>query len=104
MADSKQSSRRNGSSSSKLSGREAIEQVRRDLPPLLGKPIEAVLGLERDEDGGWKVAVSVVELSRIPSSTDVLGAYAVSLDEEGELAGYRRLRRYQRNQADEDPS
>jgi hypothetical protein len=87
-----------------LTGRKAIEQVRRDLPPLLGKPVEAVLGLEPDEDraGGWHVTVSVVELSRIPNSTDVLGAYKVSLDPEGELAGYRRLRRYQRNQADED--
>ena len=78
--------------------------MRRDLPPLLGKPVEAVLGLEPDEDqdGGWHITVSVVELARIPNSTDVLGAYKVSLDSEGELAGYRRLRRYQRNQADED--
>ncbi len=66
--------------------------------------MEAVLGLEADEDhdGGWHVTVSVVELSRIPNSTDVLGAYRVTLDPEGELAGYRRVRRYQRNQADED--
>lgn len=85
-----------------LSGRDAIQQVRRDLPPLLGKPVESVLGLERDDDDGWEVTVQVVELSRIPNSTDVLGAYRVSLDSDGELAGYRRVRRYQRNQADED--
>lgn len=86
----------------RLGGREAIEQVRRDLPQLLGKPIEAVLGLERDEDACWQVTVQVVELSRIPNSTDVLGAYRVALDSDGQLAGYRRVRRYQRNQADED--
>ena len=96
-------SSRNGSRSKRLSGREAIQQVRRDLPPLLGKPVEAVLGLEPDDDrDGWEITVSVVELSRIPNSTDVLGAYRVSLDSDGELAGYRRIRRYQRNQADED--
>ena len=100
MADSKSS---NGSSRKGLSGREAIETVRRDLPELLGKPIEAVLGLQRGEDDdGWQVTVSVVELSRIPNSTDVLGAYAVMLERDGELAGYRRIRRYQRNQADDD--
>ena len=32
----------------------------------------------------------------------VLAAYAVSLDEQGELVGYWRRRRYHRNQADED--
>ena len=92
--------RRNGSG--RLTGREAIERVREELPGLLGRPIESVLGLERDEDDGWKVTVQVVELSRIPNSTDVLGAYAVSLDGDGELTGYRRYRRYHRNQADED--
>lgn len=86
----------------KLAGREAIERVRRDLPGLLGRPIEAVLGLERDDQARWHVTVQVVELSRIPTSTDVLGSYAVTLDPDGELDGYRRLRRYLRNQADED--
>jgi hypothetical protein len=78
--------------------------VRHDLPPLLGKPVETVLGLEphEDDEGAWQVTVQVVELARIPNSTDVLGAYRVLLDSEGELAGYRRIRRYQRNQADED--
>jgi hypothetical protein len=84
-----------------MSGKEAVEQVRQELPDLLGKPIESVLGLER-EDGVWRVTVQVVELSRIPSTTDVLGCYVVNLDGDGELAGYRRTRRYQRNQADED--
>jgi hypothetical protein len=70
----------------------------------LGKPVETVLGLEPDEDGdgGWQVTVQVVELARIPNSTDVLGAYKVALDSDGELAGYRRIRRYHRGQADDD--
>ena len=86
-----------------LSGPEAIARVREQLPELLGRPIESVLGLERDDDGGgWKLKVQIVELARIPNSTDVLGAYIITLDAEGELAGYRRERRYHRNQADED--
>jgi hypothetical protein len=64
--------------------------------------VEAVLGVERDDDSGWLVTVQVVELERIPRSTDVLGAYAVTMDEDGELTGYRRRRRYNRSQADED--
>ena len=50
---------------------------------------------------GWSPS-QVVELERIPRSTDVLGAYVVELDEDGELIGYRRRRRYHRSQADED--
>ncbi len=101
MARTNNGRSRNGSDN--LSGRDVIARVRRDLPSLLGRPIESVLGLERDDDAdGWSVMVQVVELSRIPHSTDVLGAYAVKVDGDGELVGWRRSRRYHRNQADED--
>lgn len=100
----KSSSNRNGSRSnshSGLSGREAIDRVKQELPSLLGHPINSVLGLESDDDhDGWTVKVEVVELSRIPPTTDVLGSYAVTLDQDGELTGVRRERRYYRNQAD----
>ena len=102
MAERSDDRRRDGSGGKRLSGREAIARVRQELPQLLGKPIEAVLGLERNDDEGWNVMVSIVELERIPHSTDILGAYAVTLDGDGELIGWRRSRRYHRNQADED--
>ncbi len=85
-----------------LSARDAVQRVRDDLPELLGRPLESVLGVQRDDEDGWVVTVSVVELRRIPSSTDVLGAYTVTLDDGGELTGYQRRRRYNRSQADED--
>jgi hypothetical protein len=102
MAEQRGSNRRNGSKNDPLSGREAIQRIQRDFPALLGRPIESILGLERHDDDGWEVLVQVVELSRIPHSTDVLGAYAVTMDSDGELVGYRRRRRYYRNQTDED--
>ena len=45
---------------------------------------------------GWKVHVEVVEVRRIPDTTDVLALYEVQVDEDGDLMGYRRLRRYAR--------
>ena len=103
MAEQRSRRSQNGSRrNSRLSGREVVERVRRELPALLGHPVESVLGLEPDDGKGWNVTVQVVELSRIPHSTDVLGAYTVSLDEQGELQSYKRQRRYYRNQADED--
>ncbi len=94
--------RNSGGSNKRLSGREVIERVRRDLPQLVGRPIESVLGLEPADGSGWKVTVQVVELSRIPPTTDVLGSYSVTVDRDGEVTGWRRERRFHRNQADGD--
>ena len=103
MAEQRSRRSQNGSRrNSRLSGREVVARVRRELPALLGHPVESVLGLEPDDGKGWNVTVQVVELSRIPHSTDVLGAYTVTLDQQGELQSYKRQRRYYRNQADED--
>ncbi len=102
MAQSRGATRRNGAGRKALSARDAVQRVREDFPELLGRPLEAVLGVERDEDDGWIVTVQVVELRRIPNSTDVLGAYMVTLAPDGEMTGYRRQRRYNRSQADED--
>src|SRR5579862_3256588 len=102
MAERRTSNKSNGSGSSKLSARDAIARVREEFPELMGKPVEAILGVERDDESGWQVTAQVVELARIPNTTDVLGIYSVSLDKDGELAGYKRRRRYSRGQADED--
>ena len=84
-----------------LSAREALQQAREQLEEMMGRPVEAVLGMERSDDG-WTVTVQIVELRRVPNSTDVLGSYVVNLDQEGDVVGYRRTRRYYRSQADED--
>ena len=71
------------------------------LLELTGKGVEGVTGLERTDDG-WKVHVEVVEVRRIPDTTDVLALYEVQVDEDGDLMGYRRLRRYARGVPGED--
>ena len=76
---------------------EAVEQVQE----LIGRRVEAVTGMEKD-GSEWTVTVEVVELSRIPSTTDVLGSYLVTLDRNGEITGARRTRRYYRSEAGED--
>jgi Gas vesicle synthesis protein GvpO len=76
---------------------DAIEQVQK----LIGRPVEAVTGMEKD-GREWTVTVEVVELSRIPNTTDVLGQYEVTLDRNGELTGARRIRRYPRAETRED--
>ncbi|MFI8854501.1 gas vesicle protein [Streptomyces sp. 891-h] len=75
------------------SAREAIEE-------LTGLESESVSSVTRGEDGSWTLHVEVVELRRIPDSVSMLGSYEMSLDPDGELTGYRRLRRYERGKAD----
>jgi Gas vesicle synthesis protein GvpO len=93
--------RSTGNRNGAVSPVELARSARSQLAELTGRVPESVLGLQKD-DGGWKVTVEVVEHSRIPSSTDLLGCYVVTLDDDGELLGYERVRRYQRGQAGGD--
>ena len=76
-------------------------QAAQQLLELTGKGVEGVTGLERTDDG-WKVHVEVVEVRRIPDTTDILALYEVQVDEDGDLMGYRRVRRYARGVPGED--
>jgi Gas vesicle synthesis protein GvpO len=90
-----------GSRGGGLSAGEAVDEARRQLGALIGRPVESVFGMERDDDDNWRMSIQVVELARIPNSTDVLGSYDVTLDGDGDVVSYRRTRRYARSQADE---
>ena len=74
--------------------------ARRAIAELMGRDPEAVSGVQRGDDDGWLVTIEFVELERIPQSTDVMATYEVELDDDGELTGYRRTRRYVRSQAE----
>lgn len=81
-------------------GAEIVKQARQQLEGLLGTEAERVSGLER-VDGGWSVMLEVVEVSRIPESTDVLATYELSLDDDRKLVSLARKRRYRRSQVDD---
>ena len=80
---------------------EIAAEVARQLEQLVGKSPEGITGLERTDDG-WTVWIDVLELSRIPSTTDVIATYEVEADASGALQGYRRCRRYVRGTAQEE--
>jgi hypothetical protein len=81
------------------SGADLAQRARRELSEITGLEAESVTSLERADDGTWKVTVELLELSRVPETDDMLGSYEAELDEDGELLGYKRLRRYSRSQA-----
>jgi hypothetical protein len=82
-----------------VSAAEAAREGLRQIVGLTGKEPLGVTSVEATEDG-WMVGVEVVEETRIPSSTDMLGLYEVDLDLTGDLLGYRRTQRYQRGKGD----
>lgn len=67
---------------------------------LTGRQVDTISTIERDEDQ-WRIGVEVVELRRVPSTTDVLASYEVVVDDDLQLVEYRRIRRYYRNTTDE---
>ncbi len=85
----------------RLGSVEAAQAAQRQLAELTGREPEGIVGLERDDDG-WTVEVEVLELERIPRTTDVLATYEVTLDQRGELTGYRRSGRYVRGAPGEE--
>lgn len=84
-----------------MTGPEAVKRARHHVQGLTGKQPEAVVGLEKGEDG-WTVLVDVLELHRVPETTDVLGTYEVGLDADGDLTSCRRVHRYLRGSTEEE--
>jgi hypothetical protein len=79
--------------------RRALDRAREQFEDLLGRPVEKVSSLERTHDG-WVLALEVVELQRIPETTDVLASYEMELDDELNLRRYQQVRRYHRGRTD----
>lgn len=83
----------------RLSAAELSEAAMTTVQELTGYQPEAVTGFEWDGEF-WDVTVDVLELARVPNTTDVLGSYIVQIDERGTLRGLKRARRYVRGQAE----
>jgi hypothetical protein len=69
------------------------------LAELVGCPAEGITGIRRN-DNGWVVEVEVLEVERLPETSDVLASYEVEIDNDGEIVEFRRLRRYLRTQTE----
>ena len=84
----------------RFSAPQAAREAAKQLSELTNLKLDSVSAVDKKESG-WHVTVNLVEFSRIPHSTDVLGSYEVELDVEGNLESYQRGPRYLRDQIGE---
>jgi hypothetical protein len=82
---------------------EAAQAALRQIAQLTEKQPEGVTEVQRTEDG-WTIGIELVEDQRIPSSADILATYEATVDADGDLLSYRRVRRYARGSADSEES
>ena len=90
---------RNDAADSRPSPMQVLRHARTQLAELTGMAPESVSSFEQTEDG-WTLEVEVLEMARVPDTMSLLASYQVELDPDGELTGYRRVRRYERGRAD----
>ncbi|MFF5496564.1 gas vesicle protein [Streptomyces aquilus] len=78
---------------------QVLRHARTQLAELTGMAAESVSSFEQTEEG-WSLEVEVLELARVPDTMSLMASYQVDLAPDGELTGYRRVRRYERGRAD----
>ena len=70
---------------------ELAEQAKEQLAQVTGFKSVAIVGSYKDEEG-WHITVDMLEMARIPESTDVIGTYVAVLDENGDLVKFDKKR------------
>jgi len=71
--------------------KELAERAKSQLAQVTGLKPVTVTEAFKDEQG-WHIAVDMLEMSRIPTATDVLGDYEVLLGDDGNMLRFERKR------------
>jgi hypothetical protein len=80
-----------------------IEDAKAQLAAATNLEPLVVSGADHEAEG-WRLTVEMVELQRIPEAQDVIGAYEVRLNDEGELIEWRRTGLRRRDDTEWDAS
>ena len=78
-------------------GPQIVQQAKEQIKLLTGLKLDTVSGMRKDEQG-WHITLEMVEMKRVPDSSDVLATYETLLNDEGTLVSYQRTRRYHRSE------
>lgn len=81
----------------KLSG--AIARAREEIATLTQMPIDAVTRTERGPDGGWVIAIDLIEAAARLGDNDLIATYELEFDASGETIRMERTARYKREES-----
>jgi Gas vesicle synthesis protein GvpO len=79
---------------------EVVRRAQDELERIVGEKPERVIGFAHS-DGHWSVTLEVVDMRRVPDSTDVLAIYELVFDDERNLVSLAQQRRYRRSQVED---
>ena len=71
---------------------ELAEKAKTRLERVTGLKASSVTGVAQEEGGHWMVTLEMLEKKSIPDAMDILGAYEVKMDEEGNVLDFARTR------------
>lgn len=66
-----------------------ISKAKSDLSKLTGLALSSLVTTAKT-DGGWQIAIEMVEKRSIPDGMDLLATYEVKLDEQGNILEFNR--------------
>lgn len=66
-----------------------IDKAKNDISKMIGLDPSSVVKTTKIE-GGWQIAIEMVEKRSIPDGMDLLATYEVKLDEQGNILEFNR--------------
>ncbi len=78
----------NGGGTKATQMKDVLALAKKQLAEVTGLKVEAATGAFKD-DQGWHVRLDMLEMTRVPSSTDILGDYEVLLTEDGLMLSFQ---------------
>jgi len=82
-----------------LTIKEVMAKARAEIAEVTDLPVLSVIRTSRGTEGGWTVALELLETAARMGDNDLLTAYEIQFDPLGEVAGISRLARYHREDA-----
>jgi len=78
-----------------------VNKLVTEFPPLIQLKPSSVVAISRSENG-WVVSIEMIEKKSVPDSMDVLGCYEVSVDSDGNIRDFNRVRLRRRGDTAEE--
>jgi hypothetical protein len=90
-----------GQQPARLPMMEAVGLAKAAVASMTVLDFDSIGACEKRADGGWTIAVDVIESVARMGDNDLLATYSVQIDAEGDLVNLTRTRRYHREDRDQ---